>query len=415
VALRTAVTVLAALAGAPEARAQAPREGPGGPPRPEPELLAALDADVVVFDEQRPPALTALALGTRVAAPVERVRALLGDPAAYRRAIPAFVRADVLRTEPGARGAPARLLAWELEIPLWNLEGTLWMRPRPDGVELELVTGDLVPGRFLLTAREAGAGSVLWVEGRANVREANFATRRLAARHVLTEPAMTASAAYVLMRALAMEAERRGPGPHPRRRPASAKLAPPSGDLDGERLGGLVAGRFDPRYVVGAVRSRPDGRLHHVALAVPARRPPEALASRLVQAPRWRALPGWKRIDVRAPPAGRPGLLLWEVDSSLPFVDFDTTWEVTPRPRFRARAPSGDWSGAVMGWDLVPARAPGAAVAVFSLHPRIENVGYVPRRLVEAEPLLEHGLALGLAYVDAAALVQALEPVAAGP
>ena len=48
-------------------------------------------------------------------------------------------------------------------------------------------------------------------------------------------------------------------------------------------------------------------------------------------------------------------------------------------------------------------------MAVFSLHPRIETTGYLPRKLIEAEPLLEHGLAVGLAYVDAMALLRALE------
>ena len=52
-------------------------------------------------------------------------------------------------------------------------------------------------------------------------------------------------------------------------------------------------------------------------------------------------------------------------------------------------------------------------MAVFSLHPRVETTGYLPRKLIEAEPLLEHGLALGLAYVDALALLAAVQP--AGP
>jgi hypothetical protein len=59
-----------------------------------------------------------------------------------------------------------------------------------------------------------------------------------------------------------------------------------------------------------------------------------------------------------------------------------------------------------MGWDVLPA-AP--SVAVFSLHPRVETTGYLPRKLIEAEPLLEHGLALGLAYVDALALLAAVQ------
>ena len=95
----------------------------------------------------------------------------------------------------------------------------------------------------------------------------------------------------------------------------------------------------------------------------------------------------------------------------MPFVDFDAEWRVTTKPRFRAAGQGGDWRGAVMGWDLLSA-VPGATsgpVAVFSTHPRIDNTGYLPRRLIEAEPLLEHGLALGLAYVNAISLLHAIE------
>jgi hypothetical protein len=59
----------------------------------------------------------------------------------------------------------------------------------------------------------------------------------------------------------------------------------------------------------------------------------------------------------------------------------------------------------VLGWDLVP---PAPALAVFSLYPRVERSGYVPRKFVEAEPLLEHGMSLGLAYVDAVSLLRTL-------
>ena len=61
-----------------------------------------------------------------------------------------------------------------------------------------------------------------------------------------------------------------------------------------------------------------------------------------------------------------------------------------------------------MGWDVRAGPTATTSVAVMSLHPRLDSTGYVPRKLIEAEPLLEHGLALGLAYVDAVSLAAAL-------
>jgi len=46
---------------------------------------------------------------------------------------------------------------------------------------------------------------------------------------------------------------------------------------------------------------------------------------------------------------------------------------------------------------------------VLSLYPRLDKAGYVPRKSIESEPLLEHGLSLGVALVDAITLVRALD------
>jgi len=44
-----------------------------------------------------------------------------------------------------------------------------------------------------------------------------------------------------------------------------------------------------------------------------------------------------------------------------------------------------------------------------SQHQRIEQAGFLPRKLIEAEPFLEHGLTLALTVVEALSLVPALE------
>jgi hypothetical protein len=159
---------------------------------------------------------------------------------------------------------------------------------------------------------------------------------------------------------------------------------------------------------LAAVQSRPDGRLRSVQLGVAVPVPAEKLQATLAQPTPWHALPGWREIEVR--PGTTPGAVIWEVDSHFPFVDFDAQWWVSTQPRFRAAARGGDWRGAVMGWDLYPPATGGApgCLAVFSTNPRVDGTGYLPRKLIEAEPLLEHGLALGLAYVNALALLDAV-------
>lgn len=60
-----------------------------------------------------------------------------------------------------------------------------------------------------------------------------------------------------------------------------------------------------------------------------------------------------------------------------------------------------------MSLDLLPSGT--GTAAVLSLYPRLEKAGYVPRKSIASEPLLEHGLSLGLAVVDVVSLVRALD------
>jgi hypothetical protein len=371
-------------------------------------LAAVPDGDLVYFSPHRKGAPVELELGAAVGAPAEKVVAMLADPQAYRRAVPAFVRAETLRTDATHGGPrPGLWLAWELEIPLWNLEGHLWLWPRTDGATLELTSGDLAPGRFRLTVVPRGRGSWLLIQGGADIKNANWITRRLASRHAHAEPAMAVAAAYVLLRALALEAERA-----PSRWPTSPLRAPPLAELDSRGLARAVAALppLPPAGALALVRSRADGRLRSAQIAL--RAPPERLTEAFGRPDSWRALPGWKEVEVRS-----AAPLVWEVDSMLPFVDFDSVWTVTPQPRFRAAARGGDWRGAVMGWDLLPPprAAAGGSVAVFSSHPHVERTGYLPRKLIDAEPLLEHGLALGLAYVNALSFIEAVQAEQDGP
>ena len=120
-------------------------------------------------------------LATRVAAPVEKLRRVLTDAGSYGKAMPAFRRVEVVSRSERAGAATAMEVAWELEVPLWNLKGKLWLRPRSDGVDLEIFEGDFAPGLFHLTARGERAGklqrSLLVIEGFANLRDASMATR----------------------------------------------------------------------------------------------------------------------------------------------------------------------------------------------------------------------------------------------
>ncbi len=100
--------------------------------------------------------------------------------------------------------------------------------------------------------------------------------------------------------------------------------------------------------------------------------------------------------------------MCWSVESNLPFFALGGTWKIAAQP-WRARMVAGDTRGAVLGLDFLPRSSKGGTTLVLSQHPRIDQAGYLPRKLVAAEPFLEQGLALALTIVEAVSLAPALD------
>lgn len=360
------------------------------------EALGPGDIDLAIFD---PPPTNRVLLVARTTTPLPRVRAVIGDPSAWRRALPEIVRADIVesRLRPPRAEADHRI-AWEVEVPLWNLEGELWLRPAGRTIALEVTQGHMSPARFVFTLAESAGGTLVTLSGTANVRELNFVTRKMAARMPLAEPAMTTAVAWAMLRAFVLEANapdrRRWPKDAPTPHESASRLEAPLAE---------VARVLDATGPIGVVVTGDNGRLDHAAVTLRNTAPANTLAPRLAERERYRALPGWKQIDVLEAPRGR---LRWEVDTSLPFVDFDAVWDIAPGPPLRARAIDDDIEGALFGWAAFPDGA--QSILVHTAYPRVEKTGFFPRRFIAAEPLLEQGLSLAFAYLNAVALAGAL-------
>ena len=377
------------------------------------ELTAALDvlgdADLIVLTDpgQRP---AHLRLATRVIAPVDRVRAMLVDLAAYQSALPAlrrleFEAADKRRS--GSGRLSEGMVAWELEVPLWNLDGKFWMQPTPTGADLIVMEGDFSPGLVRLSATPEPAGTTLLsMDAHANLRDANWITKRMVKRNALAEPGLAAAAFYVVLRALRLQAEHVGDAPDARRHPATAPSPPALSELDGACLARLAGAGFQAPALLAAVRSRGNGRLFVVQILALSRLVAGAAASLVARPQTWQVLPGWHKLSPGKPAGDCSNATCWKVDASFPFLDLDATWKVGTQP-WRAVALAGACQGAEMGLDLVPSGA--VTAVVLSLYPRLEKAGYVPRKSIESEPLLEHGLSLGLAVVYTISLLRALD------
>ena len=356
--------------------------------------------DVVLIDQPAQPRAPRVHIATVAFATPDMVKALLLDPTRYRGIIPGLVKNEIERT---VTGAPMTV-AWELEIPLFNLSGRLRLRPRPDGAELELYDGDLAPGRIVFTVAPRPAGtSTVTVDAQLDIHNSTFLIRHVMARSPVGEPAALAAAAYVALRATAMRAE------HPDgrvMRPWGPMAPPPTWLPDARPLATAAWAALRARGSVALVARLPGNqRLGGVAVAMERSEPADALAAYLRNPESWRALPTASEVQVKPGPNG----LGAESDDSVPFADFDATWVAEKEPTARWTAIDGTVRGSRFGWEVYPPTPGTRPIAVLLLYPRIETTGRIGRRSIASEPLLEHGMALALAFADVAAMKGALD------
>jgi hypothetical protein len=362
-------------------------------------LIAALPADgvtdlVVIAQPSAPDAPRAWA-ATRIAASPASIKDVVLDPAHYTALIPSLIKSEL---EPPNGGAP--VIDWELEVPLFNLSGRMALHNRPDGVTIELFEGDFAPGRIAFTVGPDGrGGSTLLVDAVLDVKRSSWLLRRIIKRSPVGEPAALTAAAYVALRAVALRAE------HPDTREAWRPRAPsaaPAGWLPDPRpLAGDPLAPLRARGLAALVARAPGDRLAGVAAAITLNAPAPTVEARLRDPTSWLAFPGLAKVRVHPGPNG----LNADVEDDLPLVDCDATWTAEPGPGLRWVATAGATRGARLGWNLYPG---GSTIAVLTLYPRVEATGSIARRFIAAEPLLEEGLSLALAFVDAAGIKASL-------
>jgi hypothetical protein len=300
------------------------------------------------------------------------------------------------------------MVGWEVEVPLFNLSGTLIIHERPDGAEIELIDGDFSPGRLTFTtAPRAAGGSTLLVDAQMNIRNAGWLIRKLVNLSPAGEPAALVAATYVTLRAVGLRAENVTSGGA--RRPAGPPAPPPAWSPSPRALADEKLAALRAHGAVALVARTWSQRLAGVAVAATLGVPAPSALGRLRHPDSWRAFPGWKTIEPRVGPHGVGA----RVEDNLPFVDLEATWIAEPGSSPRWTATDGVTTGARLGWEVYPldprVNAGAPSLLALMLYPRLETTGRLARRAIASEPLLEHGLAVAVAFADLTAMKTALE------
>jgi len=398
-------SVQVAPAGAP------PAAPPDPPPFAKNEIAGLMEAalpvdgtaDIVLIDWPTVPGTPHVRAATVVRAAPAAIRSVLLDVANYRKIVPTLIRADVSQTP---AGLPS--VGWEVEVPLFNLTGTLVIHERPDGAEIDLVEGDFSPGKLIFKAApRAAGGSTLYVDAQLDIRHAGWLIRRLVRLSPAGEPAALTAASYVTLRAVALRAENGGSGGA--RRPGATPAPPPTWAPSARVLADDKLAALRAHGAVALVGRTWSQRLAGVAVATTVGVPAPSALGRLRDPQSWHAFPGWETITPRVGPNGVGAA----VEDNLPFVDLEATWMPEPGGSPRWTATDGVITGARLGWEVYPidprANAGAPTLMTLLLYPRLETTGRLARKAIASEPLLEHGLAVAVAFADVTAMKAALE------
>ena len=305
------------------------------------------------------------------------------------------------REEIGRRG-DARVVAWELEVPLFNLSGTLELRPRAGRRRARPRRRRSQPGpRRLRRRRRAPTDARPSRSTRASTSRARASSCAGSWR-----AATTASRPRSRRRRGWRCARRRLRAEHPR----DAARVPSDGAARRVRA---RASRTDARSsrppfaplaargAAALVSLAPSGRLASVSVSVAAReapRRPRGAAGRPAELARVPRLA--RRAADAADAPRRPRRVV--VEDAHPVRRLRRHLARRDRRRAHAGGPPIDGAarGAWFGWEVFPRRGarprPSSRCTRASRRP-----GSIPRRFIEAEPLLEHGMTLALAFVDA--------------
>ena len=119
---------------------------------------------------------------------------------------------------------------------------------------------------------------------------------------------------------------------------------------------------------------------------------------------RWCQVGGCRRISGQQTNSEQ-ATAVWTVDFRVPFVDLDAVWRLNQKANvIKATTIQGDTKGAHWTWQQMAAENQAAAPWRFAVTPRLEQSGYIPRKLIEAQPRLRTAMALGLSYYQGIAL-----------
>ena len=339
-------------------------------------------------------------------APPARAWDVIMDVESY----PKFLR-TVVSVEVTGRQKGITAFEWELDVPFFNLKGSRMQRGhRPNLVEVRGQAGNLRGSRerWELYPVEGGKRTLAALYRALDIETGGL----LLSTMVKLEPSMdqgaNLSTGFVHMRELAAHlAGRPALAPAPKARTGPVPAFRPL-DLSPETLGPLEG--LLRHGQLALIESHPDGALKQVALFTRVDAPPEKMKA-IVQDPAKypEFIPNFARQDVERTADGKLRMD-WALNVPLSSVEGVSMMTIEADGAVDVVAQSGDITRGRWRWEFHDGGA-GATIPVHYVYSDVREASWVTKKLVDKQPLLEHGIVIASGTVAMTAMKARAEGV----
>lgn len=365
--------------------------------------LAALTqkGDVALIESTPEGRCRQVVLFALLEAPPEKVWDVVMDVEAY----PSFMKTVEGIRITGRRAGQFRYV-WALDVPFFTLEGSRLQRGRrPSLVEVRGHDGHLrgTRERWELYPVEDGARTLAVLYRSLDVATGGLLLETMVDLEPSMDQGVNLSTGFVQMRQIAAHLAGKpalsGPtkartGPVPPFRALDLQ----GGGLALDKLTGLLA-----HGQLALIESHADGSLKQVALFTEVKAPAARLKG-IVQAPADypKFIPNFARQDVTREKDGRLRMD-WTLDLPISDVSGVSFMTIEADGSVDVQAHEGDISRGRWRWEFHPLDA-GRTIPIHYVYSDVREASWVTRKIVEKQPLLEHGIVIASGTVALTAM-----------
>lgn len=346
--------------------------------------------ELALIESNKDGTLRQLALVTVVRAPMDAMYRAISTTEEYTQFVPNVVKSDTVK-----QVGETRWVAWELEVPLFNLTGTnAYTFHAPDAMDVETSSGDVRTGAWRWELFPLSENSTLAVEyAYSDVRDVNFVMRKLIAKNRTVEHGAVLSAATVFMKSAKARAEKRAgviasERPDVKKNPRAVPLKSVREFATADDFAAL-APLFD-RGIVALVQSQPDGRLHQAVVFARTYAPPEKVYEIAAHPDRWdEFMPG---VDECYAIEDVPDHVVYRMELDAPLLSINFKARMNRGPDWLSNSTlDGDLKNARFGWEFLP-QPEGRSLTIYYVNADLRRNSWVLRHLIDRDPFFEHGV-----------------------